>query len=55
MELTFEEKKEKIKNFRPIDDVFFEVLAANKGVCRENGGASSAAASYKLQAPRRRG
>ena len=35
MELTFEEKKEKIKNFRPIDDVFFEVLAANKGVCRE--------------------
>ena len=35
MELTFEEKKEKIKNFRPIDDVFFEALAANKEVCRE--------------------
>ncbi len=34
-ELTFEEKKERVKNFRPIDDVFFEVLAENKDVCEE--------------------
>ena len=32
--LSLEEKKEKIKEFRPIDDVFFEVLA-NKPVCQE--------------------
>ena len=35
MEPTLKEKIEKIKNFRPIDDVFFEVLAANKAVCQE--------------------
>ena len=35
MELTLEEKFEKIKDFRPIDDVFFEVLASNKEVCWE--------------------
>lgn len=35
MELTTEEKKEKVKNLRPIDDVFFEVLAQNKSVCQE--------------------
>ena len=35
MEPTLKEKIEKIKNFRPIDDVFFEVLAANTAVCQE--------------------
>lgn len=35
MKQTFEEKKEQIKNFRPIDDVFFEVLAKNIRVCEE--------------------
>ena len=25
--MTLEEKKEQVKNFRPIDDTFFEVLA----------------------------
>ena len=35
MELTFEEKKERVKDFRPIDDVFFEALAAEPGVCEE--------------------
>ena len=35
MELTFEEKKAKIKDLRPIDDVFFEVLASEKAVCQE--------------------
>ena len=34
-EMTFEEKVERVKNFRPIDDAFFEVLAANKEVCEE--------------------
>ena len=34
-EMTLEEKLEKVKNFRPIDDVFFEVLAQNKAVCQE--------------------
>lgn len=33
--LTEEEKKERVQGFRPIDDVFFEVLAKNKGVCEE--------------------
>ena len=32
---TFEEKKEQVQNFRPIDDVFFEVLADDKEVCQE--------------------
>lgn len=35
MELTVEQKKEKVKNLRPIDDVFFEVLARNPLVCQE--------------------
>ena len=35
MELTLEEKFERVKNFRPIDDVFFEVLASYKAVCQE--------------------
>ena len=35
MNLTIEQKKEKVKDLRPIDDVFFEVLAANKLVCQE--------------------
>ena len=35
MELTLEEKFEKIKDLRPIDDVFFEVLAADPRVCEE--------------------
>lgn len=33
--LTLQEKFEKVKDFRPIDDVFFEVLAQNKEVCQE--------------------
>lgn len=28
-------KMEKVKDFRPIDDVFFEVLAQNLEVCQE--------------------
>ena len=32
---TDEEKLEKIKHYRPIDDVFFQVLADDKAVCRE--------------------
>lgn len=35
MNLTLEEKLEKVKDLRPIDDVFFEVLAKNKEVCQE--------------------
>ncbi len=35
MELTAKEKIEKVKDLRPIDDVFFEVLAQNKDVCQE--------------------
>ncbi|MBQ7918742.1 MAG: PD-(D/E)XK nuclease family transposase [Lachnospiraceae bacterium] len=35
MELTNEEKREKVRDFRPIDDVFFEVLAQNPKVCEE--------------------
>ena len=31
----FEEKKARIKDYRPIDDVFFEMLAKNKDVCQE--------------------
>ena len=34
-ELSFEEKREKVKNLRPIDDVFFEVLARNVKVMQE--------------------
>ena len=32
---TLQEKLEKVKDLRPIDDVFFEVLAQNVGVCQE--------------------
>ncbi len=32
---TFQEKKERVQGFRPIDDVFFEVLADDKEVCQE--------------------
>lgn len=32
---TLEEKLERIKDFRPIDDVFFEVLAEDPEVCEE--------------------
>lgn len=35
MNLTEQQKKEKVKNLRPIDDVFFEVLAQNTEVCQE--------------------
>lgn len=35
MDLTMDEKIQKIKAMRPIDDVFFEVLAQNKAVCEE--------------------
>ncbi len=34
-QLITQEKKARIKDFRPIDDTFFEVLAANKEVCEE--------------------
>ena len=33
--MTLEEKKEQVRNFRPIDDTFFEVLADDVGVCQE--------------------
>lgn len=33
--LTLEQKKQKVKDFRPIDDVFFEVLADNREFCQE--------------------
>ena len=33
--LTLEEKLARVKNLRPIDDVFFEVLARDKEVCQE--------------------
>ena len=33
--MTLEEKIEKVRNFRPIDDVFFEVLASDPEVCQE--------------------
>lgn len=33
--LTLEQKKQKVKDFRPIDDVFFEVLADSKEFCQE--------------------
>jgi hypothetical protein len=32
---TIEQKIQKVQDFRPIDDVFFEVLAKDKGVCEE--------------------
>lgn len=35
MVLTEQQKKEKVKDLRPIDDVFFEVLAQNIPVCQE--------------------
>ena len=34
-ELTLEQKFEKVKELRPIDDVCFEYLAQQPGVCRE--------------------
>ena len=33
--MTLEEKREKVKDLRPIDDVFFELLASQKAVCQE--------------------
>ena len=33
--MTAEEKIAKVQNFRPIDDVFFEVIAADPKVCEE--------------------
>lgn len=33
--MTFEERIEKIKDLRPIDDVFFEAIAEDKEVCQE--------------------
>ncbi len=35
MELTIQEKIELIKDFRPIDDIFFELLAQDVEVCQE--------------------
>lgn len=34
-QLTLEQKKQKVKDFRPIDDVFFEVLADDILFCQE--------------------
>lgn len=34
-ELSLEEKFAKIKDFRPIDDIFFEILASDVKVCEE--------------------
>lgn len=34
-EETYEEKLAKINDYRPIDDVFFEVLASDREVCQE--------------------
>ena len=33
--MNLQEKQEKVKDFRPIDDVFFEVLVKNPAVCQE--------------------
>ncbi len=33
--ITFEEKQERVRDFRPIDDAFFEVLADDIGFCQE--------------------
>ena len=33
--LTLAERIEKVKDLRPIDDTFFEVLASNPAVCQE--------------------
>ena len=41
MELTLEQKKEKVKDLRPIDDVFFEVLASKLPSVRRYCGRSS--------------
>ena len=35
MNLSAKEKLEKVRDLRPIDDVFFEVLAQNREVCQE--------------------
>ena len=35
MALTLEEKFERVRDLRPIDDVFFEVLASDPRVCEE--------------------
>lgn len=35
MGITLEEKLEKVRDLRPIDDVFFEALAQSKEVCQE--------------------
>jgi len=32
---TIQEKLERVQDFRPIDDVFFEALAQNREVCQE--------------------
>ena len=34
-EITIEEKKKKVRDFRPIDDAFFEVRADDAGFCQE--------------------
>lgn len=33
--MTLTEKQQKVQEYRPIDDVFFEALAQNKDVCQE--------------------
>ena len=34
-QLTLEQKKQKVQDFRPIDDVFFEVLADDELFCQK--------------------
>lgn len=34
-QLTLEQKKQKVQDFRPIDDVFFEVLANDVSFCQK--------------------
>ena len=34
-ELTLEEKEEKVRDFRPRDDAFFETLADDRAFCQE--------------------
>ena len=33
--MELQEKIERVKDLRPIDDIFFEVLARNPNVCQE--------------------
>lgn len=35
MRLSYEEKRKRVQEFRPIDDTFFEVFANDVDVCQE--------------------